>query len=373
MTLRIAPISRDQHLAYLNSLPSASFLQTPAWGVVKSDWKSESLGFFLDDQVVGSALLLLRKLPKLPKWFGYIPEGPLLNWQGPIEEIDQALSLLVTYAKNNGVFLLRIGPLVEQSSWSAQTMKAALAGEETTSLRALIPDETNPRATALCDHLKSSGWQAPRSEDGFGLGQPQFVYQLPLGGKNREGLLTSFNQLWRRNLKRAEKEGVVVALGTREDLETFHELYVETAKRDRFIPRPLDYFQKMWDAMRAEDPNRISLYLAKWQEEIVASTIMVRVGNHAWYSYGASSTRGREARGSNAIQWRMIQDALDSGAQTYDLRGITSTLDPNDPHFGLIQFKLGVGGRAVEYIGEWDYQISRFWSFIFTLLLRLRG
>jgi len=236
----------------------------------------------------------------------------------------------------------------------------------------LTPDVVSANAVTLCDHLRAAGWQAPKSEDGFGLGQPQFVYQLSLAGKTRDDLLTGFNQLWRRNLKRAEKEGVAIELGSGNDLADFHKVYVETAKRDQFIPRPLAYFQRMWDAMQAEDPTRISLYLAKWQGQVVASTIMVRVGNHAWYSYGASSTRGREARGSNAIQWRMMQDALDSGAAIYDLRGITSTLDPNDPHVGLIQFKLGVGGQAVEYVGEWDYQISRFWSLIFAQLLRLR-
>jgi lipid II:glycine glycyltransferase (peptidoglycan interpeptide bridge formation enzyme) len=372
MSLRIAPISKDQHLAFVNSLPSASFLQTPAWGKVKSEWKSESIGWFDDDKQVGAALLLLRKLPRIPKWFAYVPEGPLLDWQAPIGEIEKALALLVEYAKKEGVFLLRVGPLVEKSSWSVSTMKAALASEETTTLTALPPDSINKEAVTLCDFLKSSGWRAPRSEDGFGLGQPQFVYQLSLAGKNREDLLSGFNQLWRRNLKRAEKEGVTIELGTREDLAAFHEIYVETAQRDRFIPRPLSYFQNMWDAMREEDSNRFCLYLARWQGEVIASTIMVRVGNHAWYSYGASSTRGREARGSNAIQWRMIQDALDSGAVTYDLRGITSTMDPKDPHAGLIQFKLGVGGHAVEYVGEWDYQISRFFSLLFTLLLRLR-
>lgn len=372
MTLRISPISREQHLAYVNSLPSASFLQTPAWAVVKSDWKSEHIGWFADDELVGVALILLRNIPKLPKWFAYIPEGPLLNWQGPTAQIDQALSLLVEYAKKQNVFLLRIGPTVEKSIWSAATMKAALAGQEIETLSKLTPDVINANAVTLCDHLRSAGWQAPKGEDGFGLGQPQFVYQLSLAGKTRDDLLTGFNQLWRRNLKRAEKEGVAIELGSGKDLADFHQVYVETAKRDEFIARPLAYFQRMWEAMQAEDPDRIFIYLAKWQGQVVAATIMVRVGNHAWYSYGASSTHGREARGSNAIQWRMMQDALDSGAAIYDLRGITSTLDPKDPHVGLIQFKLGVGGQAVEYIGEWDYQISRFWSLIFAQLLRLR-
>ena len=43
----------------------------------------------------------------------------------------------------------------------------------------------------------------------------------------------------------------------------------------------------------------------------------------------------------------------------YDLRGITDTLDADDSHVGLIQFKVGTGGEAVEYAGEWDLPINR--------------
>ena len=47
------------------------------------------------------------------------------------------------------------------------------------------------------------------------------------------------------------------------------------------------------------------------------------------------------------------------GATVYDLRGITDTLDEDDPHFGLIQFKVGTGGEAVEYLGEWDLPLNK--------------
>ena len=86
---------------------------------------------------------------------------------------------------------------------------------------------------------------------------------------------------------------------------------------------------------------------------------MVLVGSHAWYSYGASTSAKRDVRGSNAIQWRMMRDALAAGADVYDLRGISDTLDPDDPLFGLIGFKLGTGGEAVEYVGEWDLPLHR--------------
>ncbi len=43
----------------------------------------------------------------------------------------------------------------------------------------------------------------------------------------------------------------------------------------------------------------------------------------------------------------------------YDLRGITEGLAADDPEIGLIQFKVGTGGEAVQYLGEWDLPINR--------------
>ena len=62
-----------------------------------------------------------------------------------------------------------------------------------------------------------------------------------------------------------------------------------------------------------------------------AATLWARVNGHVWYTYGASTTAGRDLRPSNAIQWQMLRDAAAEGAQTYDMRGITDTLDPEDP------------------------------------------
>ena len=66
----------------------------------------------------------------------------------------------------------------------------------------------------------------------------------------------------------------------------------------------------------------------------------------------------------------MIRDALAAGAEVYDLRGITDTLDADDPHVGLIQFKVGTGGEAVEYAGEWDLPLNRLLYKAFELYLQ---
>ena len=67
MAFSVRTISADQHRAYNATQPSVSFLQTPAWGQVKREWRSESVGWFDGDRLVGAGLVLYRQLPKIKK------------------------------------------------------------------------------------------------------------------------------------------------------------------------------------------------------------------------------------------------------------------------------------------------------------------
>ena len=60
------------------------------------------------------------------------------------------------------------------------------------------------------------------------------------------------------------------------------------------------------------------------------------------------------------------------GATIYDLRGITEGLEQDDPHLGLIQFKVGTGGEAVEYLGEWDLPLNPLLYKAFDLYMKRR-
>ena len=60
----VRPISADEHRAFIREQPWASFLQTPAWATVKSEWRGESLGWYDGERLVGAGLVLYRKLPE---------------------------------------------------------------------------------------------------------------------------------------------------------------------------------------------------------------------------------------------------------------------------------------------------------------------
>jgi lipid II:glycine glycyltransferase (peptidoglycan interpeptide bridge formation enzyme) len=376
MALAVRPISSAEHLAFVAARPSASFLQCPSWAAVKSEWGSESLGWYDDagdpGVLVGAGLVLLRQVPRVKKFLAYLPEGPVLDWAAASDDLDGWLMPMVAHLKERGAFGVKMGPPVARRRWSAATVKAAIADGGAARLADVPPDATDALGDRVVAGLDRLGWRAPDGESGFGAGQPQYVFQVPLDGRAEDELLKGFNQLWRRNIKKADKLGVAVRQGDESDLPAFHALYLETAQRDHFTGRPLSYFRQMWTAMRAEDPDRIRLYLAEHEDDLVAATTMVRVGEHAWYSYGASSTAKRDVRGSNAVQWAMLRDAKAAGATVYDLRGITDTLAEDDPHFGLIQFKLGTGGEAVEYVGEWDLPLNKVLFKAFDLYMSRR-
>ena len=373
--LAVRPISGAEHLDHIRERSSVSFLQTPAWAEVKKEWRGESIGWFQERKLVGVGLVLYRQVPRMKRYLAYLPEGPDIDWLS--DGLGRWLTPLADHLKDQGAFGIRMGPPVVTRRWHAATIKAAIADDALGTIGEVPADASDDAALAVATHLRELGWKQVPTVGGFAAGQPQYNFWVPLvgedGPRSEDDVLGAMNQQWRRNIKKAAKAGVEVTRGNRDDLPAFHTIYAETAERDHFTPRPLAYFERMWDALGTEEPDRLALYLAHHESDLVAATTLVRVGTHAWYSYGASTTEKRDVRGSNAVQWQMMRDALAAGAHVYDMRGITDTLDADDSHIGLIQFKVGTGGDAVEYLGEWDLPLNRALYVAFTAYMRRRG
>jgi vancomycin resistance protein VanK len=375
----VRPIDAAEHLAFVRAQPTVSFLQTPAWGRVKTAWRSESLGWYDGLRLIGAGLVLHRPVPRLRFTLAYLAEGPTIDWTG---ELGDWLDPLAAYLQERGAFAIRLGPPVRTRVWDAEQVKTGIADPGIRRLGEL-PGRSDPVGLGVVRRLREAGWRPQSPEAGFGMGHPQYTFEIPLHGpdgrpKTQDQVLAGMNQLWRRNIKKADREGVEVTISTGHgnqaaDLAAFHQLYVHTAQRDHFTPRPLSYFHTMLTTMATEDHRRIRLFLAHHDGDLVAATILITLGVHAWYSYGASSTHKREVRGSNALQWAMIRTALTENRQVYDLRGITPTLDTNDPHLGLIQFKVGTGGHAIEHVGEWDLPLRPTLYRAFDLYMRRRA
>jgi lipid II:glycine glycyltransferase (peptidoglycan interpeptide bridge formation enzyme) len=368
--LRVRAIDERAHTRFLLAAADASgverisFLQWPAWGRVKSAWRPESLGWYSGSELVGTALVLHRDLPALPllgrRSLAYIPEGPSVDWFGSGRAVADWISPLIDYLRSAGVFSVKLGPKLVTRRWTSASVRAGMADARHASFADLPADTTYPEAQRLIDELEALGWcRQNASGQGIADVQPRYFLELPLRGRDSVELFAGFNAQWRRNVRIAERAGVKVWRASVDDLPVFHAIYVETARRDGFTPRPLPYFQLMFRELLAADPDGIRLYLAGADGVPAAGATMVRFGRRAWFGYGASTTERRELRASNALQWQMAQDCLDDGLDCYDLRGVGGTLDPEHAMFGLLRFKIGSGAETVEYPGEYDLALNR--------------
>jgi lipid II:glycine glycyltransferase (peptidoglycan interpeptide bridge formation enzyme) len=375
MSLILKEIDKDTHVEFLKNYQTFSFLQLPCWAEVKSGWKSKSVGWFDERKLVCVGLILIRNIPKTKWSLFYLPEGPVLDPDYAKNVVDW-LTPLRDFAKESGAFNLKLGPQVTINTWSASTIKSAISDNVYRQFKDVDPDRVNPFGHEIGTKLRNlGGKQIETDGEGFGDVQPRFVFAIDVEGKSDEELLATFSQEWRRNIKKAEKSEVKVRQANFSDLETFHILYKETAKRDKFTPRPLNYFKQMWKSLNENSNNlaEMRLYIAEQENICHAACLWVRVGKHVWYTYGASSTSGRELRPSNAIQWQMMRDARDAGASIYDMRGIAATLNEKSPLFGLLRFKIGTGGKVIQYVGEWDFVLKPLIYKAFRVALARRG
>ncbi|WP_055528777.1 lipid II:glycine glycyltransferase FemX [Streptomyces graminilatus] len=372
-SLYVREITREEHLAHLRRSPDVSHLQIPEWGGVKPDWLPESIGWFegeptggaTGDVMVAAALVLYRPMPGTRRYLAYLPDGPAIDWRAP--RLERWLDPLVAHLERIGAFSVRIGPPLVVRHWDPATVAAGLADPGVRHLRELPPAGIDGYALDAAERLRRLGWRPCEEDDdsgdgsgyssGFGLGQPRYGCHIPLAGRSEDDLRDALAPHWEQALRTSESADITVSWVSDYDLPEFHRLYTATAAHDGFKARPLDYFQRMWQALNAEDDDRLRLYVAEYENEVLSGALMINVGSRAWHSYPASGRRGRQLRPSSALLWRMLCDALASGAETYDLRSITPALT-GDRLVGRLHFKTGAGGRAVEYLGEWERPVG---------------
>ena len=146
--LSVRAISAEQHLAFVRAQPTVSFLQTPAWAAVKSEWRAESLGWFDGDDLVGAGLVLHRPIPipktrrTLPRTLAYLPEGPVIDWSA--DDIGAWLAPMAKHLKAQGAFAVRMGPPVVTRRWSATQVKDGIADPAVRRLDDVAPSRREP-------------------------------------------------------------------------------------------------------------------------------------------------------------------------------------------------------------------------------------
>ncbi len=315
----------------LRSLPFAHILQTWEWGEFKREtggWNMERLAFERHGKVVAMASLATRAIGPLKVMM--VSKGPALDY-ADTELALEILRELERRAKRFGVVWLKLDPDVIAA----------------TGLPGADDDRLNPRGLQVTDLLRARGWR-------FSASQVQFRNTLTIDLKRSEDeILATMSGNTRRKTRVAYKKGVRIRAASVEDLPLLYQLYRVTGERDKFLIRPLEYYERAWrEFMTAGLAHAL---IAEYQGKAIAHVILFHFGRKCWYFYGASANEQRERMPNVALQWEAIKWAKAQGYAVYDMWGAPDVFDESDALWGVYQFKRGFRGQLVRHIGAWDF------------------
>jgi lipid II:glycine glycyltransferase (peptidoglycan interpeptide bridge formation enzyme) len=369
----VRTIDETTYWEYLSTTPYSGYQQIPQWGRARSgDWRPELVGWFdHDEQLIGVALIRSRDLPLLHRGFAIVPQGPVVDWERA--DLRELLRALREHARARRIFALVVVPPVSLRRWGPGTVKAALAAPGTTRWSQVAPDLEDPVGRRAVEALRAEGWR--RLEQGGVLDstQPLFNVWIQLGGRSEEEVLAGMTRAWRKNIRKAEREGVIVVEGGREDLPAVQRLYSETAERQGFETHPLEYFESMWDALAGDQPGTFHLHLALHDGDLLSANGTARAGGRAQGVFAANGSVKRHIKASNAVYAEIIRQARAEGAEDLDIGGVADTLEADGPEAGLLLFKADMGGEVREYVGGWELVLSPLLHGLFVRLLPLHA
>lgn len=317
--------NKIKYKKFLEKHERCNFQQSIEWGKVKTSWKNEIIIIENNKkEIIASLSILIRKIPLFGNIM-YCPRGPIcdIHDEKILEELTKNIKEL---AKKYKSFVIKIEPDIKSDDEEFRKI--------VTKLKYKIKDDAKNFNEEI---------------------QPRYVFRLNIKNKTKEEIFNDFHQKTRYNIRLAKKRGVVIKDAKKEDLKIFHKIMQITGKRDDFIIRPLEYFEKMYDELY---PKHMKLMMAYDENNKPLSGIInIIYGNKIWYLYGASSNESRNLMPNYLIQWEMIKYAIKEEKDIYDFRGVSGVLETSHPQYGLYRFKKGFNAEFIEFIRRNIYRI----------------
>ena len=329
--------------------PGSEFLQSWEWGAFqkKLGRKVWYFGIKNESQMIAQALVVKHNLPLCKSYF-YCPRGPIIPASG--DSKSKILELLIKeikeIAKGENAIFWRMEPLNKDvlskvypvKSFTESKRKSLILFNRVNSLkfRVVAVRPVQPSKTLILDFKKS---------------EPD--------------LLSQMHSKTRYNIRLAQKHGVKVFKSNEEKyLNIFLNLLHQTSEREKIKSYPDNYYKKLLNSeSKSACAGRFaSLYLAEYQNRILAAHLLIFFNHTATYVHGASSREHKEVMAPYLLHWHTIQQAKKENIYFYDFWGIDKKKWP-----GLTRFKTGFNGEKIVYPGTFDIPLSKIWYYLYKL------
>lgn len=191
-------------------------------------------------------------------------------------------------------------------------------------------------------------------------------------------LFAAFGRSHRANVRRAQRHGVEVRVGTSAaDLATFYAIMTAVSQRQQFAIHARDYYATAWQLFATQ--NDVCLLIAELHGDAIGAFLIFRSGPEAYYLYSGATAAGLKHEANYLLQWQAIQWAKAQGCARYDFWGIPDAYGQMlhappaqarmqqqaaaHPLAGVYGFKQGWGGQVVRYVPAYDqvYVAPMYW------------
>lgn len=305
---RLQEIWRKTRVNY----PEANFLQSPTWLHANELMGDRAVAIETSTETWCVGIVKNARRGRYLE----IPGGPLMDWQTQGEEM---LRKIWQVAVEERCVFVRIRPQLRKTAENVQLM-------ENLGLKK-APMHLHAEHTVMIDL-----------------------------NKTEEQLLAEMRKQTRYEVRRAERLGIKVWKGNSEQLfKEFHEVQLETARRQNFVPPSLAVLL----AEREAFGKNAQIYVADSQDgERICYGLMLIDGDEAEYFEAASTSLGRTLPGAYGMLWRAMRDFREQGLQRFNLWGIAPEGVKNHRYAGVTVFKKGFGGAVVEFVPAQDLVIK---------------
>ncbi len=380
----IEHIDGKTHDEFIQKSPYCSLLQSSKWACIKDNWNHEIVGVKKDDELVASALVLIKPLP-LHMSMMYIPRGPVMDFND-VELIRFFFDNLKQWAKKYHTLFIKLDPNIHVKDYKLEE----------------VMENYYDGTYQIIDNLK----QGNLIHQGFTTYmeesiQPRFqanVYKC-------DDFEESLPRHTKRLVKDALKHHVQVEKADISALNQFAEVVKKTENRKNVSLRNYEYFDKLMktygddaylflakvniektlnDLYQQQEDNSKDLASLKQNspkkerrlldikasleksiaefesfndeyqgDTVIAGILSVKFGNTMEMIYAGMDEHFKKFMPQYYLYIENMKYGFDHGCDYANMGGIEGDL--ND---GLTQFKSNFNPMINEYIGEFDLPVN---------------
>lgn len=399
----IEKLDEKEYRDFLNK-SNSHFMQTIEFGEIRKvkHFIPHIVGMKDKGKLVCSALLLEKKLPGNYKYY-YVPRGYTIDYNNH-ELLKEFTNHLVSYCKKNKAIFIKIDPAIKRYTIDLNGKK--------------IDGEDNQD---LIKYLTSIGYKHLGFNLGFEHEEPRFTFRVNID-KPIEDVFKSFHATTRKVLNKGNQYNLKIYKGTEKDINDFYETMIETAKREGIIQANIKYYEDFYKIFHQS--NMSDLYIAKVninelkelfkqniletknretkneiqakekedklnklyrilneineineKELTLASIITVKYKDMVWTVHGGNHSKLMSLNANYLIYYEIIKDANKEGYKQVDLFGTCGIPNPtpDNPIYGIHNFKKRLGGEYTEFIGEFDLIANKLMYKAYKLYTKTRN